>query len=429
MDDVFNNSSIKLEPEMVICHNNDDVELALDPFADPNDLMCSIKQEYIEPKFEEFDPNEVQLVQMHIKHDEHETNDESDHDDFDYGNNFPADSNDDDDDDFIPFMDSEQPEQKSDIVFPVPETDFSIKNIDEIKTEKDQNTEFVVPEVPEVKVTQVKNSIESTSTKSEVKSTGAKSNGKKKGRPKCQEQHQCTYCDKQYEYASQLKIHTRTHLSDKGHNCPVENCQKSFARADHCRQHINNVHKGELIDGVIRKPAFEQKCEICDKIFYHSGNLRKHMVLHSGERPFSCDECGRTFVLSQHLKSHMKLVHSDEKNFQCSICGRLFNHSGNYKKHQKVHSGERPFKCFCGKAFGQSSNYHAHMRVHLNDRPFKCDECDKSFVQAINLTLHKRVHTGGGYSSFDSSKLQVLAFNQKINHSFIPYFHRETVQV
>lgn len=388
MDEFVEFTSQKAEPEVVICHNNDDVELALDPFAD-NGEPFPIKVEYVEPQFQEFDANEVQLVHLNIKPDKSAESDQED--DFDYGNNDPADS--DCDDHFSTFISSEQLKPNS-INSSAPDFEVALKNIEDIKFNPDVQCENVELEASsEVKVEQ----IDKVKVTNKVKNTGLKLKSGKKGRPKSEGSHECQYCGKEYQFASLLKVHVRTHLVNKGYNCPVESCQKSFARADHYKQHINNVHKGEIVDGVMRKPTFEQKCEICSKMFYHSGNLRKHMTLHSGERPFSCDECGRTFALSQHLKSHLKLIHSDEKNFQCSICGRLFKTSGNYKKHMKVHSGERPFKCYCGKAFGQSSNYHAHMRVHLNDRPFKCDQCDKSFVQSINLTLHKRVHTGGSH--------------------------------
>ncbi|XP_055297104.1 zinc finger protein 83-like, partial [Sitodiplosis mosellana] len=177
--------------------------------------------------------------------------------------------------------------------------------------------------------------------------------GNEKIQPK--EKHKCELGDKCFVNANELKQHAETHVG-KGHTCPV--CGKSFSRADYREHHINSAHKGEVVDGVVRKPTYEQMCEICSKVFHHYGNLRKHMILHSGERPFSCTECGKTFAWNQHLKSHMKLVHSDEKSFQCSICGKLFNHSGNYKKHMRIHTGEKPYQCeICQKQFAQSSNY------------------------------------------------------------------------
>lgn len=310
MDELTKAAQQKRLTEVVICQNDDDVELAQDPFAE-NDLTFPIKEEFVEPTFEEFDFNAVQLVQMHIKpdinidfdHNESNLNQGSydDDDDFGQSNDFAADY--DSDDEFTPITVNQEPKSKLPDTL-VPELKCEVKlDTDEIKEEIDKTQEVQKDEKPRRKCvkqrvsnenkTKVKDKKPKTKT-TKVKSESVNSEGndekRKKGRPKSQEPHQCDVCGKQYEYASLLKVHARTHLVDKGHNCPI--CMKSFARLDHYKQHINNVHKGEVVDGIERKPSFERKCEICEKIFYHSGNLRKHMLLHTGQRPFTCNECG-----------------------------------------------------------------------------------------------------------------------------------------
>lgn len=337
-----------LQPEIVICHNDDDVEMALDPFAD-NDLRIPIKQEYVEPQYEEYEsaaiPDTIKLVEIKIKPDR---TDESDHDDYDFPqyDDYHASNRDDgsgsdpdSDDDFKPLTNITEPIGTNSI--PAADNFTELQNLPiEIKIENEtdepllkalENKKIKEKGEKSTKKTKKGDKVKENETIAKTKTKkldDTKPSGKRKGRPKSQEQHQCVYCDRQFAYASQAKVHMRSHQADKGYNCPL--CEKSFARNDHYKQHINNVHKGEIVDGVVQKPVFEKACDICGKVFFHSGNLRKHMILHSGQRPYSCDECGRTFALSQHLKSHLRLVHSDEKNFQCSICGKLFNHSGNY---------------------------------------------------------------------------------------------------
>lgn len=45
--------------------------------------------------------------------------------------------------------------------------------------------------------------------------------------------------------------------------------------------------------------------------------------MHSRERPFVCQECGRAFPLKRHLVTHGKF-HAGERPFVCEDCGESF---------------------------------------------------------------------------------------------------------
>jgi len=95
-----------------------------------------------------------------------------------------------------------------------------------------------------------------------------------------------------------------------------------------------------------------QQCPHCDGSFSGRHHLKRHIRLHTGEKPAKCSICERVFTTSEVLTQHMR-VHTKEKPYKCSVCNKSFTQSGSLDTHKiYVHSSRKPYYCpYCGKLF------------------------------------------------------------------------------
>jgi len=138
------------------------------------------------------------------------------------------------------------------------------------------------------------------------------------------------------------------------------------------------------------------RCETCSKAFGTSADLTKHRRVHTGERPYSCGDCGAAFSQAGGLRTHILSRHnSDGPTFHCHHCGKTFPVKERLRLHLRTHTGERPYSCgLCNKTFARVGQLAQHSQTHSGARPYRCDQCPAAYSCATNLKTHLKRHLG-----------------------------------
>lgn len=115
-------------------------------------------------------------------------------------------------------------------------------------------------------------------------------------------------------------------------------------------------------------------CDQCDERFGRLAHLKYHQASrHTEQRTFGCAECGpaKVFKTAASLQRHRQHMHpagrAERRRYPCELCEKVFPDSSDLRRHRWSHGGfERKYGCeLCEKRFHEPKGLRKHRLAHV----------------------------------------------------------------
>ena len=231
-----------------------------------------------------------------------------------------------------------------------------------------------------------------------------------------EELHVCSYCSKKHSDEKAHKLHVEfVHLHVSTEEGIARMCQGRDSVTQLYGEHLKklaNIHfkssvscpecgrffqKNNLIEH-LRSHTGERpfKCRHCSKTFSSPNSLRRHLIDHIGIKPIPCKECGKTFKKQNMYNLHMRIHENKKKgvSYVCEICDATFYIEKMLTQHKKRH-GDRQYKCEvegCHWTFILKVELEEHMYTHTREKKYLCDICGFEAGTKTRMRRHAKSH-------------------------------------
>lgn len=212
--------------------------------------------------------------------------------------------------------------------------------------------------------------------------------------------HTCKVCSQSFPSSFQLYIHSAVH----------ENQFKDSHDSDHAQVSPEPDLPSEGLNSSTGKIQIQHQCPTCLKTFISPSKLRRHFLIHTGQKPYTCAICFKSFRQRVHLKTHVCAAH---KSLLCTGApGRKQKTHDNKEtsdKNQAPVNTSVELELQCEIRVNAAQEHHKSVpeeqlnppsgneekkqqSTRKDSKQFKCVICSKSFRSKGNLIRHGEIH-------------------------------------
>jgi len=181
--------------------------------------------------------------------------------------------------------------------------------------------------------------------------------------------YRCIYCDKTFPSQSSMTRHERTHTGEKEYPCVV--CEAGFREKKSLVNHITKMH-----------PMHVDNCDLTQSVSVDRKAYLANMesIKSSQNKQIQPPPQIRNFPIQSsksenYVSTTTKSEGSKEARFQCGYCDKSFATPSKVKRHILTHTGEKPFVCqFCQRGFSQKVHMMEHISKHHADESLKAQQ-------------------------------------------------------
>ena len=226
----------------------------------------------------------------------------------------------------------------------------------------------------------------------------------------------CRLCGVSFALKSSLTNHEKAHAGDTNTKCPV--CGETFGTS--LLKYHMKIHLDEAEDKSVKERKIIEFEPLLETNLDNRPCDTTQVQVSQGRPEFSCDYCGKDFLLKSSLTNHLR-SHGSGIKIKCTVCGQKFN-KDLFMYHMKIHTDDEEAKGIrltekenefldetveskCGK---KKENAECKDKMRNQSEPIssdkysqnntssiifnKCSMCDKRFYTKSSCLNHEKTH-------------------------------------